>query len=159
MNESILNTIKKMLGLDAGYTAFDTDVIVLINAALMTLHQYGATPKAGLAIIGASETWSQLLPSDKLLEAAKAYIFLKVKMGFDPPSSSYVLNAYKEQASEWEWRIKEQLEAYPGNVKDDPIATEVSEGDTYDDDHQYYNPWEDDEDYQYQDPSEDGGDP
>ena len=149
MDYSILNTIKKMLGLDAEYNAFDTDIIDFIKNALMTLHQYGATPKEGFAITGANETWSQCLPSDKMLEGAKTFIFLKVKMVFDPPQSSYVLNAYKEQATELEYRIKEQLEAYPGDISDVSEATQDAE--SSDD---LYEPWED-----WDDPWEDDSEP
>lgn len=119
MDDSVLNTIKKMLGLAADYTAFDTDIIVFINGVLMTLHQYGVTPKEGYKITGPDEKWSDFLPSDKLLEAVKTYIFLKVKIVFDPPTSSYVLTAYQSQADENLWRIKEQIEAYPGEIEDD----------------------------------------
>lgn len=140
MDNSILNTIKKMLGLDANYTAFDTDIIVLINSALMILHQYGATPKEGFVITGPNEMWKDLLPSDKLVESVKTYIFLKVKPIFDPPSSSYVLTAYKEQAAELEYRIKEQLEAYPGSISES--AEEDSSSDEWDD--EWYDEWDDD---------------
>lgn len=126
MDDSILNTTKKLLGLDASYTAFDPDIIVLINSALMTLHQYGVVPKEGFAITGATETWADALPSDKLVEGAKTYVFLKVKMAFDPPTSSYVLNSYKEQCEELEYRMKEQMEAYPGNIEDDKSTEETS---------------------------------
>lgn len=140
MSDSILTTIKKMLGLDSADTAFDTDIIVMINSTLMILHQYGVGPKEGFSITGSDQVWSDLLPSDKLVEGVKTYIFLKVKMSFDPPTSSYVLNAYKEQAAELEYRIKEQLENYPGNIEDDADIQEEPD-DTYDIDHKYYDPW------------------
>jgi len=112
MGESILNTIKKMLGLAAEYNAFDTDIIVFINSALMILHQYGATPKDGFVITGPKEVWSECLPSDKMLEAAKEYIYIQVKLVFDPPQSSFVLAALEKKADQLEWRIKEQVEEY-----------------------------------------------
>lgn len=156
MDDSVLSTIKKMLGLDASYDAFDTDIIVLINSALMIMQQYGAVPKEGVMIHGLAETWSQILPSDKLLEGVKTFIYLKVKMVFDPPNSSYVLNAYKEQAEELEWRIKEQVEAYPGSIDSIPKDDDASARDAFDPDYEYYNPWLDDPGYQQ--PSN-GGDP
>lgn len=119
MDESILNTIKKMLGMAAEYNAFDTDIIVFINSALMILHQYGATPKGGFAITGPTEIWSDCLPSDKMLEAAKEYIYLKVKIVFDPPQSSFVLAAYEKKIDELEWRLKEQLEEYDAVIGED----------------------------------------
>lgn len=124
IENSILNTIKKMLGLDASYKAFDTDIIVLINSELMTLHQYGVGPKTGFLITGETEIWADFLPEDKLIESVKSYIYIKVRIIFDPPPSSYVLSAYQSQADEWLWRIKEQMEAYPGDVVDDSETEE-----------------------------------
>lgn len=109
--DSILITIKKMLGLEENYAAFDTDVIVLINSALMSLHQLDVGPKDGFAITGYTETWEQLLVNDVKLEAAKTYIYLKVKTTFDPPSSSFVQAAYEKQIEELEWRLIAQAES------------------------------------------------
>lgn len=109
--DSILITIKKMLGLEDDYTAFDTDVIVLINSALMSLHQLDVGPKDGFAITGYTETWDQLLVNDVKLEAAKTYIYLKVKTVFDPPSSSFVQTSYENLISQLEWRLIAQAES------------------------------------------------
>lgn len=109
--DSILITIKKMLGLEDDYTAFDTDVIVLINSALMSLHQLDVGPKDGFAITGCTETWDQLLVNDVKLEAAKTYIYLKVKTVFDPPSSSFVQTSYENLISQLEWRLIAQAES------------------------------------------------
>lgn len=134
MTDSVLVTIKKMLGLDESYNAFDTDIIVFINSVIMTLHQLGVTDKQGVTITGPTETWADVLPSDKLVEGAKSYIYLKVKLLFDPPSNSFVLNSYEKQIEELEYRMKEQMEAYPGSVTDDPKEPE-------DDDPDFYDPW------------------
>lgn len=111
MEESILMTIKKMLGLEAGYSPFDTDIIVLINSALMTLTQADVGPKEGFKITGMSESWSDFLTNEVMLEAAKQYIYMKVKMIFDPPSSSIVMDALKTQSEEFLWRLIAQAES------------------------------------------------
>lgn len=102
---SILDTVKQMLGLDPSYTAFDTDVIVSINSALMTLHQMGVGPTVCFSITGNTETWDQIIGSDTDLEGIKQYIFLKTKYLFDPPSTSSVQEAYANQIKELEWRL------------------------------------------------------
>ena len=110
MQNSILLTIKKMLGLEPDYTPFDTDIIVHINSALMVLRQLGVGPVTGFSITGSDETWDNYLDSPEMLEAVKSYIFLKVKMLFDPPSSSSVLDAMKEQIAEYEWRLNVEVD-------------------------------------------------
>lgn len=115
MEDSILVTIKKLLGLDCNYTAFDTDIVVFINSAMMTLQQLGVGPVEGFTVTGAGETWADFLPSDTMLEGVKSYIFLCVKMVFDPPTSSFVMDAMKQQKEELEWRLREQAEFYPGD--------------------------------------------
>lgn len=111
MDESILMCIKKMLGLGADYTPFDTDIIVMINSALMTLTQADVGPKEGFRITGMSESWSDFLTNDVMLEAAKQYIYMKVRMVFDPPSSSIVMDALKTQSEEYLWRLIAQAES------------------------------------------------
>ena len=108
--ESILNTIKKMLGIEANYAAFDVDVAVNINAALMTLNQLGVGPSGGFVVTNEDQTWIDFLGTYTDLEAVKTYIFLKVKGVFDPPTSSTVLEAMNRSASELEWRIRTQVE-------------------------------------------------
>lgn len=113
MEESILVTIKKLLGITEDYDAFDLDVITFINSAMMTLQQLGVGPTRGFTVSGESETWSEFLPSDMMLEGVKHYIFLCVKMVFDPPANSFVMEAMKQQKEELEWRLREQAEYYP----------------------------------------------
>ena len=115
MDDSILATVKKMLGLDINYDAFDTDVIVFINTTMMTLQQLGVGPTAGFTVSDISQKWNDFLPSDTMLEGVKTYIYLCVKMVFDPPVSSFVMDAMKQQKEELEWRIREQAEFYPGD--------------------------------------------
>lgn len=105
--DSILTSTKKLLGIEADYTHFDTDVIIHINTTLMTLTQIGVGPSSGFAITGAFETWSDFLPEADLvkLQAVKTYIYLKVKLVFDPPLSSSVMESMSRKADELEWRL------------------------------------------------------
>lgn len=114
MNESILATIKKMLGLGENYDPFDTDILVFINGALMTLQQYGVGPSTGFVVTGYDQAWSEFLPSETLLEGVKQYIYLQVKMGFDPPANSFVMTAMQQQSDKLEWRLREQAEFFSG---------------------------------------------
>ena len=116
LDDSILVTIKKMLGLDLDYEAFNTDIVVLLNSAFMKLQQIGVGPKEGFALKGGlDQMWSDFLPSDTMLEAVKTYLYISVKIIFDPPSNSYVMDALKSEKEELEWRLREQAEFYPGD--------------------------------------------
>ena len=115
MEESILITIKKMLGLESDYDAFNTDIVVYLNSAMMTLQQLGVGPAAGLIITGDTEKWSDLIPEGMMLEGVKTYLYLCVKMVFDPPASSFVMDAMNRQKEELEWRLRDQAELYPGD--------------------------------------------
>lgn len=110
MSDSILDTIKQLLGLEAEDTAFDTDVIVHINSALMTLNQLGVGPSSAFSIQDKSDAWEDFLDESTDLEAVKTYIYLKVRTVFDPPSSSAVLEAMNRSVSELEWRLNVQAE-------------------------------------------------
>jgi hypothetical protein len=108
--DSILTSIKKLLGGSEEDTNFDTDIIMDINSALMSVNQLGIGPDTGFVITGKNEIWSQLLGDRKDLEGVKTYIFLKVKLMFDPPSSSFVLESINNQITEFEWRLNSQAE-------------------------------------------------
>lgn len=105
MSESILDSTKKVLGIDADYTAFDMDIIMHVNSALATLNQLGVGPEEGFAIEDNSAEWGDLLGGDLRLNQVKSYVYLKVRVVFDPPASSFVLAALQEQIKEHEWRI------------------------------------------------------
>lgn len=104
MKESILETIKKMLGLESDYTPFDDEIIVHINSVFMVLKQAGITDK-NFSVKGNGETWGEALDDRIDVEAVKSYVYLRVKMLFDPPSSSTVMEAMKNTAYEFEWRL------------------------------------------------------
>ena len=105
MNESILTSIKKMLGITEEYTHFDQDIIIHINTVLMILHQLGVGPEEGFAITDSYETWSDFLVDNKNIEAVKTYVYLKVKLLFDPPLSSAVTESINKSINELEWRL------------------------------------------------------
>ena len=116
LETSILVTIKKMLGLDMNYDAFDPEVITHINTALMTLQQLGVGPEEGMFITGISETWDSFFASEKMLEAAKSYIYIRVKMVFDPPTNSFVMDSLQKTSDMLEWRLKEQARFFDSEV-------------------------------------------
>lgn len=110
--DSILDTIKKLSGIESSYEHFDSDLIVAINTAFFSLNQLGLGPSNGFSITSKEEEWSDYLPEDDHnYEAVKTYIQLKTRLLFDPPSSSFVLEAINRQISELEWR----LEVHVGN--------------------------------------------
>ena len=105
MEASILTSTKAVLGLDEGYDAFDLDVMVFINSALATLDQLGVGPIGGLVIDGPEAVWDDLAVPDNQLGLIKTYIFLKVRMLFDPPTTSFAISAFNKQIEEYEWRL------------------------------------------------------
>jgi hypothetical protein len=105
MEESILTGTKKILGLDEDYTAFDLDVITHINSAFATLSQLGIGPAEGFMIEDATAVWTDFVSGDLGLNMIRTYIFLKVRMVFDPPTLSYMVDAMAQQIKELEWRI------------------------------------------------------
>ncbi len=105
MDESILTSVKKILGLSGSYTAFDQDVLMAVNAAFSVLAQIGVGPSAGYFITDNTQLWSDLdVPADQL-NLTKTYICLKARLVFDPPSTSYLLDAMEKQTKEYEWRL------------------------------------------------------
>ncbi len=110
MDDSILNTIKILIGIEADDTAFDMNIIVLINSAIMTLRQLGIGPPNGFTISDSSSKWFDYIPDINTYESVKEYIHLKVALIFDPPTSSYVLEEMKRQLLEIEWRLKIEKE-------------------------------------------------
>lgn len=103
--ESILNSIKKLLGMAQEYEPFDDDIIIAINSAFSVLNQLGVGPSAGFFIEDDKALWSDFI-GDTRLNFVKTYVYLKVKAVFDPPSSTAAINAVNSQITELEWRIK-----------------------------------------------------
>lgn len=123
ISESILLTIKKLLGISNDYQAFDMDVIIHINSAFSTLLQLGVGPKEGFYITGEIETWSDFIPEEeeKFL-LVQQYIYLSVRLIFDPPSSSFVLDAYNKRLDELTWRLNVMEETF--RKEDDDVEQE-----------------------------------
>lgn len=115
--ESILTSIKKLLGITEEYKQFDPDIIMFINSAFSVLTQLGVGSGDGYAIKSDEETWDDYLSYNEIdegqLEMVKTYIYLKVRVSFDPPSSSFVLDAFNKQISELEWRINVVVDPKP----------------------------------------------
>lgn len=112
IEDSILESVKKMLGIQSDYEEFDPDIIMNINAAIATLRQIGVGPQEELFMItGSNETYSDFLGEDnKEIPQVKMYLFYKTKLGFDPPQSSLVAESVKEMIREAEWRLNVQVD-------------------------------------------------
>ena len=109
---SILNTIKKALGLDPSYDVFDSEIVMHINSTFATLNQLGVGPEDGFSIEDDSATWQDFLgvaETNKLL-SVKSYMYLKVRLLFDPPATSFAIDAMKKNAEEYEWRLTVQAD-------------------------------------------------
>lgn len=107
--DSILTSIKKKLGITESYVHFDEQIIMDINTALMILGQIGVG-KDGYSITTDEQTWDDFLNNSKDLEAAKTYVYLRVRLVFDPPQNASLYEAYKKQAEELEWRLNVKAE-------------------------------------------------
>lgn len=105
MDQSILDSIKKLLGIDPEYDVFDTDVIMHINSVFSQLFQLGASPVTPFRIEDNTATWGDFLGDLLGLDMVKSYVYFKVRSYFDPPSTSFGLTALEKQISELEWRL------------------------------------------------------
>lgn len=123
---SILNTIKKLIGLDKDYGAFDLDLVIAINSSFTILRQLGVGPTYEYRINGPDETWSDFFADAKQISLAKSYIYLRSKLLFDPPASGSLLDAIKQQISEFEWRLTVQAETETDTKNPDPGPIEGS---------------------------------
>ena len=111
--DSILTSIKKLLGITEGYEYFDVDIIIHINSVFSILSQLGVGPPEGFSIKDKDAVWSDFLPESPLLEFVKSYTGIKVKMLFDPPLTSSVIESNNRILNELEWRIMEGAEHLP----------------------------------------------
>ena len=103
--DSILTSVKKMLGIAEEYTHFDADLIMHINTVFTILNQLGVGPSYGFRIEDADDEWEDFLDDQVTLESVKTYMAMKVKLMFDPPASSSVMEATNRMVSELEWRL------------------------------------------------------
>lgn len=118
--ESILTSIKKLLGITEDCTDFDDDIIMHINSAFMVLNQLGVGPEEGFSIKDKDSKWIYFV-SEKHVEAVKTYTYLKVKIVFDPPTSGTVMDVMNRQIVEYEWRLNNAAETKPTVVDGDGV--------------------------------------
>ena len=105
METSILTSIKKMLGVAEDYTEFDEDIITHINSVFLNLTQLGVGPEEGFMIEDNTAVWEDFIDDSIKLQAVKTYMYLKVKLLFDPPLSSSVTESFTRTIAELEWRL------------------------------------------------------
>lgn len=103
--ESILTSIKKLLGIAEEYECFDSDIVMHINSVLMILTQLGVGPPEGFSIEDETTTWTDFVSDLTKVEAVKSYVYLKVKLLFDPPLTSSVIDSMTRTINELEWRL------------------------------------------------------
>lgn len=104
-NDSILLSIKKLLGIESTVTVFDADIILHINSVFSNLTSMGVGPEDGFSISDSTPVWSDFISDSQKLQNVKSYVYLKVRILFDPPMSSIVMNAFMEQCKELEFRL------------------------------------------------------
>lgn len=110
MADSILNSTKKILGLADDYTIFDMDVITHLNSTFSILDQLGVGPEGGYFIEDSTPTWDDYPVPSNQLQMVRTYVFLKVRMLFDPPTTSYLITAMEKQIAEHEYRLNTMRE-------------------------------------------------
>lgn len=115
MEDSILKSIKKLLGIHEGDTSFDLDVLIFINSAFSTLNELGVKKDTIIVVEDEEKKWSDLDLSDAALALVKVYVYLKVRLTFDPPPTSFAISAVEKIIEEHTWRIAE--------FHDDTVAT------------------------------------
>lgn len=124
MITSILNSTKKVLGISEEYTAFDEDILMHINTVFSTLNQLGVGPAEGFQVVDSTAVWSDFLAGDLRLNNIKSYMFMRVKLMFDPPSTSYLITSMQNQIDQLEWRISIQREDTAWVDPNPPVLSE-----------------------------------
>ena len=117
--DSILTSIKKLLGIAEDYEHFDQDLIIHINSVLSVLTQLGVGPSEGFSIEDENATWNDFIPEDKRLSSIRSYVYMKVKLLFDPPLSSSVMESMNRMISEFEWRLN--VAAEPTQLNEEEV--------------------------------------
>lgn len=121
MTQSILLTIKKMLGIAEEYHAFDLDIITHINSIFLFLYQFGIGPETPYQITDEEQTWPEFQTD---IPGIPTYMYLRVRLLFDPPTNSFLVDSMKEQIKEFEWRFDIQQEHGPEPIPE-PTPEEV----------------------------------
>ncbi len=109
INDSILDSTKAALGIQAEYTFFDAEIIMAVNTALMVLNQL-AVGTDGFTITDSSATWSEFEPDVSMLQAIKSVVYLRTRLLFDPPANSFLVSSIDRQIAEYEWRLNVRAE-------------------------------------------------
>lgn len=117
--DSILTSIKKLLGIAEEYDHFDPDIIMHINSVFSVLTQLGVGPASGFSISDKTAVWSDFVESDSRLEMLKSYMYLKVKLLFDPPLGTASIEAINRQINELEWRINVAADCFTDAAKEE----------------------------------------
>jgi hypothetical protein len=110
-NMSILEDVKRAIGIVPEYDVFDSQLIICINSVFSTLHQLGLGPEEGFSIEGSKEEWDEFVDSARF-NFVRSYMIMKVHVMFDPPTSSIALEALNKQIEEYEWRMTSEMECY-----------------------------------------------
>lgn len=105
MTDSILDSVKKLLGIDPSIHPFDDQIVIHINSVFMILHQLGVGPETGFSISDSSTTWDEFTSGDISIESVKTYVAAKVRYFFDPPQNGTAMKALEDQIRELEWRL------------------------------------------------------
>lgn len=113
MSDSILTSTKKILGIDENYIVFDLDIVTHINSVFTTLSQLGVGPIGGFYIEDATAIWDDYVTPEMNLNSVKTYMYLKVRLLFDPPATSFHIAALEKQILEYEWRLNVLTEPIP----------------------------------------------
>ena len=116
--DSILTSIKKMLGMTEDYTEFDTDLIIHINSVFSALTQIGVGPPEGFMREDESSEWNDFIGTESKWNFVKTYVYLKVRLLFDPPNSGSVMESINNQIKEVEWRLFTEAEITDRQVKE-----------------------------------------
>lgn len=108
--ESILTSIKKLLGIAEDYEHFDNDIIIHINSVFSILTQIGVGSETGFSISDKTATWSDFISDNTKIEMVKTYVYLKVKLLFDPPLNGSVTSSMEKTIAELEWRLNVEVD-------------------------------------------------
>lgn len=127
MEQSILMSTRKILQIGLDDNTFDLDVVTHINTALATLNQLGVGPSEGFMIEDDTATWGDFLGDNPKLNSVKTYVYLRVRLLFDPPTTSYAITAINDQLKEMEWRLNAVVDTVPAGmtVLDEELVWEL----------------------------------
>lgn len=119
--ESILSSVKKLLGIQEDYEHFDADIIIHINSVFSVLNQLGVGPEVPFVIFDKSAVWSDFIEDNEEIQMVKSYMALKVRLLFDPPQNTATAEAFKAQCDEYEWRLNAAADDW-----DEPHPDDIS---------------------------------